>query len=305
MKKTVTLIIASLIAISSYGQSAVSFVNISADPVYYSLGGAALTADANAFSVSTNISAVALGDDHMAASASYGSWQPQGVNSSLASISGFGLIGGKLGVGLNAKYMMYPSYSTVTEGGFPAGEFTPEDLSMELGLSYKIIKGLSAGVNVRYIMSKLAKEADGSAVSADISLSYRVAGIRVAAAVTNLGSKIDYGYRPYTLPAMAKLGVGYVYDIQNSSVGVHLEGDYIIYNGSVMCGLGAEYKFKELVSARVGYHYGSKAADAILSYFSAGLGVKLLGVTLDAAYLVGMSESPLNNTWMVSLGYRF
>lgn len=41
----------------------------------------------------------------------------------------------------------------------------------------------------------------------------------------------------------------------------------------------------------------------VASYASLGAGVKLLGIRLDAAYLIG--SGPMKNTLAISLGYSF
>lgn len=286
-----------------YGQS-VEFVNISSDPTYYSLGGASLTADANAFSVTGNASAMALGDQKMAVEASYGIWQPKGINDGVVSISGYGLIIGKFAIGLNGKYMLHKPFDIISDNGTIRDKFTPTDMSIDLAMAYKIINGLSVGVNVRYISSKLYEEASGAAVAADVSISYRLKGLRLAVAATNLGSKINYGYSPYNLPAMAKLGVGYSLDINPKNViSLHAEGDYLLYKKGFMAGIGAEYAYNDMLSARVGYHYGD--SKSIPSFASAGIGVKIIGITLNAAYVLGFNNSPVNGSMMFSLGYEF
>lgn len=55
------------------------------------------------------------------------------------------------------------------------------------------------------------------------------------------------------------------------------------------------------VSVRAGYRYGGNSPVA--SYASLGAGVKLLGIRLDAAYLIG--SGPMKNTLAISLGYSF
>lgn len=304
MKQRILILIMVLFSAQIYAQS-VEFVNISSDPTYYSLGGANLTADANAFSVTGNASAMALGEQKMAVGAGYGIWQPKGINDGMVSISGYGLIIGKFAVGLNGKYMLHKPYDIISGNGTIRDEkFTPTDMSIDLGVAYRIINGLSVGVNVRYISSKLYDEASGSAIAADVSVSYRLKGLRLAVAATNLGSKINYGYSPYNLPAMAKLGIGYSYDINPKNViSVHAEGDYLLYKKGLMAGIGAEYAYNDMISARVGYHYGDK--NSIPSFASAGIGVKVIGITLNAAYVLGFSNSPVNGSMMFSLGYEF
>lgn len=303
MKKILSIAISIIFAAHLYGQSA-QFLNISSDPAYYSLGGATLTADANAFTIASNASATALGTQKMSVAASYGAWQPKGMNDGVLAVSGYGLLFNRLSVGLNGKYMLHKPYDIIGNDGSIKDQFTPSDMSIELGVGYKIFRGLAIGVNLRFISSTIYEETSGSAFGADISVSYRLKGLRLALAATNLGSKIDYGYTPYNLPAMGKLGVGYALDInEQNTLSIHAEGDYLLYHNSFMAGAGLEYKYNDMIAARVGYHYGDQ--KSIPSYFSAGLGVKFLGITLNGAYVIGFDNSPINGSFMASLGYEF
>lgn len=303
MKKRVLILVMTLITAQLYAQS-VAFVNISSDPTYYSLGGATLTADANAFSVSGNSSAIVFGEQKISAAASYGIWQPTGVNDGIISLSGYGLLTDKIAVGLSGKYLLHQPYDIIGNDGTILKQYTPQDLSLEVGVAYKVMDGLSAGLNVRYISSNLYEDAQGSAVAADLSLSYRLNGLRLALAATNIGSKIDYGYTPYNLPSMAKFGAGYALNLnEKSTLSFNGECDYLINKGGLMAGLGAEFNYNKMVAARVGFHYGDD--NSIPTFASAGLGVKFAGVSLDAAYILGITDSPINGSMMISLGYSF
>ena len=303
MKKRILLFVMTLLSAQMYAQS-VEFLNISSDPTYYSLGGATLTSDANAFSISSNSSSIVFGDKKMAAAASYGMWQPNGINDAIISLSGWGALGDKLAVGLSGKYLLHQPYDIIGNDGTILKQYTPQDFSVEVGVAYRVIDGLSAGVNLRYISSNLYEDAQGSAVAADLSLSYRLNGLRLALAATNIGSKIDYGYTPYNLPSMAKFGVGYGLNLnEKSTLSFNGECDYLINKGGLMAGVGAEFNYNKMVSARVGYHYGDD--KSLPSFASAGLGLNIAGVTLDAAYILGLNGSPINGSMIISLGYNF
>jgi hypothetical protein len=302
MKKILLTIALVFTVIGSYAQS-LEFLNISSDPYSYSMGGNTLTLDANSFTVTNNASAMAYAEDNMYAAVSYMAWQPEILNNNVMGLSGFYRLG-KLAVGVSGKYYTHTPYDITDNTGFISESYTPTELSAEVAAAYKLFLGLSVGANVRYTVSSMIKDKDASAISADISVSYKLKGLMASVAVTNIGAKIDYGYGPYNLPAMAKAGVGYKYGIdEKSSLLVSAEADYLIYSGGIMAGVGAEYNYNKMVSARVGYHYGD--GKAIPSYASAGLGLNILGISLNAAYILGFSNSPVNGSYIISLGYDF
>jgi hypothetical protein len=58
--------------------------------------------------------------------------------------------------------------------------------------------------------------------------------------------------------------------------------------------------FRDMLALRLGYHYGSDSS-AVPSYASAGVGIKLSGITLDASYL--FASDVLKNTFSIGIGY--
>ena len=302
MKKILLVFVLSFIALGSFAQS-LEFLNISSDPYSYSMGGNTLTLDANSFTVTNNASAMAYAEDNMYASVSYMAWQPEILNNNMMGLSGFYRMG-KLAVGISGKYYTHTPYDITDNLGFVSEMYTPVELSTEVAAAYKLFLGLSVGANIRYTLSSMIKDGDASAISADISVSYKLKGLMASVAVTNIGSKIDYGYGPYDLPAMAKAGVGYKYGInEKNTLLVSAEADYLIYKGGIMAGVGAEYNYNKMISARVGYHYGDD--NAIPSYASAGIGINIFGVSVNGAYIMGFGDSPVNGSYILSLGYDF
>ena len=302
MKKILLVFVLSFITLGSYAQS-LEFLNISSDPYSYSMGGNTLTLDANSFTVTNNASAMVYAEDNMYASVSYMAWQPEILNNNMMGLSGFYRMG-KLAVGISGKYYTHTPYDITDNLGFVSEMYTPVELSAEVAAAYKLFLGLSVGANIRYTLSSMIKDGDASAISADISVSYKLKGLMASVAVTNIGSKIDYGYGPYDLPAMAKAGVGYKYGInEKNTLLVSAEADYLIYKGGIMAGVGAEYNYNKMISARVGYHYGDD--NAIPSYASAGIGINIFGLSVNGAYIMGFGDSPVNGSYILSLGYDF
>ena len=302
MKRIINIISLLVLSAGLYGQS-LPFLNISSDPYSYSMGGNTLTLEPTAYSVTSNASAMALSENVLSASATYMAWQPNVLNNQMLGVAGY-YRADKLAVGISGKYYTHTPYDITDDNGYVSGMFTPVEMSADVAVAYRLFGGLSVGANVRYITSSMTETNAGNAVSADISVSYKLKNIKVAVAVTNIGSEVDYGYGPYKLPSMAKAGAGYTHSInKNNSVSIHVEGDYLLNKSAFMAALGAEYSFKKLLSLRVGYHYGDN--NSIPSYASAGLGINILGINVSGAYVLGFNNSPINGSYMLSLGYSF
>ena len=194
---------------------------------------------------------MSLSDNKLSVAASYGMWQPSSSNNSIFGISGFGKIGDKIGVGISGKYFTHQPYNITGDNGYVTGTYSPKEFAVEAGASYSFIKILSIGVTLRYINSDLGGETSGKAFSADVALMMKLKGSNAAIAVSNLGTKVNYGFDDYSLPAMAKAGVAYNLNFAKSNrISVSVEGDYLIYKNEFMAGAGLEYSFKELISVR-------------------------------------------------------
>lgn len=298
MKKIVSIIFAAFVAAPLFAQTYSAMLQGS-DPESFSLGAATLARPANARSAGDNAAAMAISGRKMAVGASYSMWSPKVVGSKIAGIGGWGKIGDKFAIGLDAKYAMGKPYDITDELGWSEKQFAPKDINANLGVSYAIIDGLSVGVSAKFVSSTLADKYSATAFGADVSVAFRKGGLGAAIAVCNLGSSLRYGSSKETvaLPSMAKAGVSY------SIVGLtaSAEVDYM-FKGGLMAGLGLEYAIKDIAFIRAGYHYGD-AEKAMPSFASVGLGVKFFGVELNAAYL--LASPVLGNTMMFGAGYSF
>lgn len=263
--------------------------------------GASVASVAGARAVDVNPAAMSLYDGTMAVSVSGGIWQPDAASDIMVGASGFACLGEKFAIGAGFKLFNQPSYEVVSGNGAYSqvdGKFTPSDLSVSLGASYFIGGGLSAGITARYISSSLAGNAKASSVMADIALAYSASGLNAALVVANLGGGLKYSETSYSLPSLVKAGVSYdiIKDLRAMA-----EVDYL-FEGAMMASLGCEYWIRDIVAARLGYHYGDEA-KAIPSYASGGLGVKFKGVSLDASYL--FASETLGGSMVFTLGYSF
>ncbi len=300
----ISLILSILTVTSISGQTA-QFLTVSPDSRTLSLGGTGVISPASAFAIYNNNAATALSPFKGAFAASYTMWQPTTTDNQLMSLSGFIKMGKRSAISLGSRLFLYPAYDLSNPQGSVTGAFSPRELSVDLGYAYNISGSFSASATVHYISSKLGTEAAGSAYAADLGLMYQPGNFSLGLTATNLGSKIDYGYGPYTLPAQIKLGAGYHFSLQEKHLlTAAVQAGYLIVNSGITAGIGLEYSYNNLISLRVGGHYGNPE-KGIPSHLSAGLGFNFKGLTLNAAYLLAQKDSPLANSLSVGLGWAF
>lgn len=228
----------------------------------------------------------------------YSLWAPASARSNVfgADISAMVMPG--LSLTADIKRFSDRPYESATDAGSMGESFKPYDFSFSVGAEYCLWNSLLAGFNVRNTNSSLAKDITGSAVSGDIYAGWISSGWSVMLAARNIGTKINFGYGEYALPALIALS-GDWKPLQGLSVAA--EADYL-FAGAFMAGVGAEYGFRDIAFLRAGYHYGSPA-DALPSFVSLGLGGKYAGVRLDASVL--LLSPTLGGSFIVSLGYGF
>ena len=201
--KKILYIAALLFATTQISAQSVPFLNINADPYSHSMGGTSLTLENNAFTMSNNSSAMVFSENKYHFGGSYNTWQPDFMNNQNIGFAAYGKFG-KLAVGIGGKMFGYQAYDVINSQGAPNGTFTPKEMAIEGAFAYRISENFSAGINIRSISSKLAKEASASAMGADVTVTYHKENLTVAAAVTNIGGDIDYGSgTTYALPSMA------------------------------------------------------------------------------------------------------
>jgi opacity protein-like surface antigen len=295
MKKLLMILAAAAVSLSLYAQSA-AFLNINPDPVAAALAGTGIARTADAYALENNVAAMSLNGPRMAVAAGYGIWQPQISKTNVLSAAGYYNIN-RLAIGLQFKNFGYPAYSVVSVDGRVRGEFTPSEMAVGLGLSYRIADGFSAGLSFRYLGSTLAENAKASAFGGDVALKYEKDAFQAGLSVCNIGTPVNYGGDNYAQPGIVRAGAAY----SVAGLTASTEVDYL-FSGALMAGLGLEYTIADIVSLRGGFHYGD-AEKAIPMYASLGLGLQFAGFHLDAAFLT--ASKTLGNTFMVSLGYAF
>ena len=299
------LAVAAAFLVSGYGLQAQVLPSLlmNQDAASLAMGSAGVSADAGAYALENNVAAIPFAEQNMSVQAGFGMWQPSYANLKTIGLAGMYKISDKIGVALDFKYLMMPSYSGVTGNGSDIrdSEFKPSEMGLAAGFSYAVMDCLSAGLTLRYAGSSLAPEASAKVFTTDLGLYFKKNAVSAGLSLNNLGTKVKYSEVAYAQPMLVKVGAGYDLEMGVSELSFAAQAD-ILFAGGVMAGVGCEYAFKDMVFARAGYHYGN-SANVIPSYGSAGLGLKVAGITLDLAYLYG--SKTLANSMCVSLGYSF
>ena len=273
------------------------------DAASLAMGSAGVSADAGAYALENNVAAIPFAEQNMSVQAGFGMWQPSYADLKTIGLAGMYKISDKVGMALDFKYLMMPSYSGVTGNGSDIrdSEFSPSEMGLSAGFSYAILDYLSAGITLRYAGSTLGPEANADVFGTDIGVFFKKNAVSAGLSLNNLGSEVKYSEVGYAQPMLLKVGAGYDLKLGNSALLFSAQAD-VLFAGGIMAGAGCEYAFKDMLFARAGYHYGD-AVNAVPSYGSAGLGVKIAGVCLDVAYLYG--SKVLSNSMCISLGYSF
>ena len=257
-----------------------------------------------ALSALGNVAAVPFSGKSADFAVGYTLWQPSYLVSNVITAGGAYNLDGKFGFSLGMTYGSWPEYDIFNETGVGKGTFSPSDIQVRAGASWRFLPFLSAGVNLGYASSSLAEDVAYGAFVSDVFLMSKLADCKVSLGVANLGSAVvsASGDR-FSLPSSMVLGVGYdklLADTHNVEFAVDM--DYY-FDGALAVSACAEYSYKDIFSVCTGYRYGG--SSLLPSYLSVGAGAGFYGVRLDVAYVIPVSDSPLSNTLSLQLGYSF
>ena len=299
MKKIFTILTALCLAgaMSTKAQDYSSLL-LNLDPASLAKGSTSFVTSAGAYLAGQNAAAMSLSDKKMSIGAGYCLLPEKIGGGNAASLGTYYKTKSGFAFGLGANYMASAQISGAGEGGAPLESFKSSDINAHLGLSYRIVKGLSLGVSAKFVHSALTPSLSSIAFGADVNLAYRYKGLSAALGVANLGSKLKYGESEVSLPAMARLGLAYsVFGLQVSA-----EVDQL-FSGGTMAGAGLEYNLLDILFFRAGYHFSSPTKAAGASFASVGLGARFAGIELNVSYLLA-SES-MAGMLAFGLGYSF
>lgn len=210
--------------------TAVPFLRIVPDARSGGMGdvGLAISADANAMHF--NPSKLVFATEDLGISATYTPWlRALGLNDVyLAYLTGFKQLDDQQAVGFGLRYFSLGSISFTDDNGAPLGTGRPNELEVSLAYSRKLTEKFSAGIAAKYIYSNLAAGQQigtveiqpANAGAADVSFTYKTdmevngkdTDLTIAAALSNIGSKVSYTNSINKDFIPANFGIGAAWD---------------------------------------------------------------------------------------------
>jgi hypothetical protein len=313
--------------------TAIPFLRLSADARTAGMGDVGLATSPDANSMFYNSSKTVFNEKKYGVGLTYTPWLKEldVKNSYQMALSSYYKLNDKEAVSFGIRYFSLGSFTLTDNLGQDVSTFKPRDMAFEAGYSRKLSEKLGVGLNVRYINSRIADNStgtnakSGNSVAADISAFYMLkSGWNFGAALTNLGSKINYGGTGSFIPATFAIGTAYTKKINEENkftVGLDItklmvptppdasdaakvaayENKGVVSSWfssfgdapdgfseelkEFQLGLGAEYMYKNQFSVRTGY-FSENKLKGNRNYLTVGAGVKYDMAGLNFSYLI-------------------
>lgn len=166
---------------------------------------------------------------------------------------------------------------------FKQGTFEATDYAFSASLAGGMASNLSYGASLKLISQKIKDDAANLGFGLDLGGLYQtnIAGLSVGFALQNLGNKIEFHEEEDDLPMSFRIGGAY------NQGGLTLVSDLVkVKDSAVSLGLGGEYRFKEIIAVRGGYHLEDGRDDTGLTFgLGANLAQETYQVQFDYAYV--------------------
>jgi hypothetical protein len=323
--------------------TAVPFLRLSADARAAAMGDVSVATNPDVYSSFYNGAKTIFNEKNSGIGITYTPWLSELDINNLYQIgaAGFFKLDDKQALNMGFRFFSKGDFNFTDDAGQDIKTFKPIDLAVEFGYSRKLSENFGIGLTGRYIHSKLADNTggtsmyeDGNAIAADISGFFQQErGWNFGLALTNLGSKINYGGKDSYIPANIALGTSYnkTIDTDNKiTFAVELNkllvptppdptdlqkvedyekkgvvGSWFRSFGDapgggseeikeVQLGFGTEYSYKDLFHLRAGYFSESKLKGN-RNYATVGAGVVYKNAGFNLSYLIPTGNNTNNN----------
>lgn len=299
-----------------------SFMRNPADAVTLSLAGAGVVS-ADGLSVLDNAALTPFSRERISAEVTMMPWMPK-MDGGLSSYSAAVRYGSRKAGTFYAGVRTAKSspFELADDDGNVLGESSaPFDMAVEAGWAYPFLKDFSASAAVRYLRLAPGYGDAAGAVSFDAGFGYRhefrsagpLSDVSAIVQMKDFGTSPDYGYGKRNLPWTVNAGV---------SAGLAAGEKHLFRAGASVdvpaapklssgiepvrgaeASFGAEYSFSRMLYLRAGYHLGDRAAGG-LRWGSAGVGIHLWKIAIDAGFVLAPASSPLRGTYSCTISCR-
>jgi hypothetical protein len=199
------------------------------------------------------------------------------------------------GFGLSVGYYDAGTFDMST-GGAQRSVTAQRDLVFALSTA-RNVGPVSIGTTGKYISSEIAETARASAYAADLGLSVSAGhGLRLGAAVQNIGTKLRYVDHGDDLPRTARGGAALSFGSRGLNATFLVDGTYRMIEKSFEPGAGLEIGLG-ILALRAGYRGGDD------KQFSVGTGFYTGRASIDYAF--GVTSQNLDATHRISYSMRF
>lgn len=297
--KIYVAIVAILLSQFSFAQS-FPMLRIETDPKSMALGFTDAVSGNIAYASFANPALMSYSDIDFSIAFSYENWQPEVFNERILSVGSYFHITDKFSSSFGfSSGTMLPLYLS-DEYGSPIGEYSPYDIISAIGFSYEIMNYLSVGVNLGFLESRMTRDYLLRAAYSDMFLSSSFNDFFVTAGIKSCGLLWKVTDQHLALPLTMVLGGSYNLLLsQFHAFDFSMQYDYMNNSDMDIC-VGMAYEYKDSFALRAG---GRLGIGTLPSSISVGAGIRYEDITIDAAYLIPIASSPINNTWGVSLTY--
>lgn len=232
----------------------------------------------------------------------YTMWQPNGTSRNIIGAGVSYNIKDKFGASLKFSTGKGEEYQIIDANGVGKGTYKPSDMKIGAGFAWRPVEMLSIGAEIGYASEKLAEGTSYGSMDIDVSATFRLKSLSATLGVSEIGGKIkSLSGAEFQLPTAAVLDIGYGITCKEKHLIEAGAGARYYFAGDFAATVRAGYTYNDLFSLKAGYRYGGQSV--IPSYTAFGAGLKLMGITLDLAYLI--SSGVMSNTLSLSLGYCF
>lgn len=318
MKKILLLI---AVCCASFTVSrAQEFVIINPDARTSAMGDVSAAVTGDAWSIYGNAAAPLFGDKMLQAQVSYTPWQTAvDKGSSLLSLGAYVKFGKRHTLSVGGRLFSEPKlfgnddypFVPKDENNNPIKNFAvsrPGSKSIDLAYGIRFSDKVGMAVNAGYILNNNGVGNTTSVVSLGLSVYSSLPVSITDGSKVNIGAKvgnygIPFGEGKSVLPMTAKAGASlYIPVSEAHSLEASADLGYIYQNKAMNMftgNVGLEYSLKNIFMVRAGYMYSK------YSCITAGLGLRIVHVQLDASYWYGSAACPWRNTFRVGLGVYF
>ncbi|MEP7237327.1 MAG: type IX secretion system outer membrane channel protein PorV [Ferruginibacter sp.] len=321
--------------------TAVPFLRLAADARAGGMGDVGVATNPDANSMFYNGGKTVFNDAKYGIGLTYTPWLSELDIKNLyqLSLSGFYKISDNQAFSFGVRDFSQGTFTITDNTGQEIKTFKPMDIAIEAGYSRKLSKKMGVGLTIRYINSKLGDNSvnssykTGHAVAGDISTFYMHKNWNLGMALTNLGSKINYGGTSSYIPANLALGIAYnkkINEVNKITFAVDLNkllvptppdpgdadkvasyenkgvvGSWFSSFGDApggtseeikefQLGVGSEYSYKDQFSLRAGF-FSENKLKGNRNYFTVGAGFVYKVAGVNFSYLVPVGKTSTND----------